>query len=304
MPPRFNVQEWVQSAQEGEQTAWTCLYQLYNPALYSIALEITGNSASARDKVHDTFITAYLKINQLKNAKAFGGWLKKILIHKCYRSFYCNRIFERLDSIPHGTDRWWDDEFNRKLDLLSDENRLYSGLTRLSERLRSVVLLRYFSKFESYEAIAAILSIPLGTVRSRLNQAKSKLQDYWKRNQDPSNELFKETAELNQFYFETLSGMHNQDTCKNRFISHLKKDIRIIILGKTNIGTSVFEQQVIDDREHGSWLKPVEIVSSGNISIIEFRHFNSVEYPSHCPKSSVQLLYRTGSKVREMNLYF
>jgi RNA polymerase sigma-70 factor (ECF subfamily) len=52
---------------------------------------------------------------------------------------------------------------------------MWHALGELSEPLRSVTLLRYFSDVSSYEQIATLCGVPVGTVRSRLNQGRSKL---------------------------------------------------------------------------------------------------------------------------------
>lgn len=297
------IQGWVKAAQEGEQTAWHFLYQQYYPILYAMALRIQDSPSAAQDTVQDVFLIAFLKLKQLKDAAAFEGWIKKILIHKCYRHVRQKSLCS-LDKLPLATDYWWEDELNRKMDSLSNQSRLYKAMAMLPEALRSTVLLRYFTDFQSYEAIASILAIPIGTVRSRLNQAKSKLLAYWQQCQDASLKFFEESKAWNDFYYTTLSGMHRQDDCKNRFIHHLQKDVQILLLGKPNVGNSIVEGIIVEDREYGSWLKPVQVVSSGNISIIEIRHFNSPEFPDHCPYSSVQVLYRNKDKVTRMHLHY
>ena len=54
---------------------------------------------------------------------------------------------------------------------------VWTALERLSEPLRVVVVLRHFSGASSYEAIADVCGIPVGTVRSRLNAARARLAD-------------------------------------------------------------------------------------------------------------------------------
>src|SRR5688572_12777719 len=76
----------VNAARAGEMAAWNGLYQFYYPRLLNIALQYCGNTATAKDLVQDTFITAFLKLYQLKDASVFSAWIKKILVRKCYRT--------------------------------------------------------------------------------------------------------------------------------------------------------------------------------------------------------------------------
>jgi RNA polymerase sigma factor (sigma-70 family) len=298
------IQTQVKAALAGEEAAWTALYTHYHAGLYAIALKMCNNISIAEDIVQDAFITAYIKLPQLKDADTFGGWIRKILIHLCYRASGKNKTTRNLNSISAESDIWWEDEFHKKLELLSVQSRLYSALAQLPEVLQTTLLLRYFSSFQSYEEIAGILSIPLGTVRSRLNQAKQKLAEQWQQYKNNDEKLLQEAEEWNSFYHATFSQMHRHDHYKNRLIAHLQKDIHLTMPnGKSNIGRSSFEKMIVDDREAGSWLSPSNVTSCANISIIENTHFNSPENPSHCPPRSVLVLYRNERKVNKINFH-
>ncbi|MBC7923032.1 MAG: sigma-70 family RNA polymerase sigma factor [Ferruginibacter sp.] len=298
------MQQWIKAAQTGEEAAWNVLYRHYYPGLYSLALRRCGNPPAAKDAVQDTFMIAYLKLAQLKEVATFDGWIKKILIHRCYRALRHHRRHVDLDKIPLESDAWWEDELNRKFDRLSTQSRLYTAFARLPEVLRSTLLLRYFSSFQSYEQMAAILGVPVGTVRSRLNQAKLKLLAQWQQHPDASPKTWNECEEWNGFYQATYAGIHTQDECKNRFMNHLQNDLQISLTNQKAItGSWFFERKITEDQRSGSWLKPDCVVSCGNVSVVEASHYNSSEYPDHCPPVSVSVLYRHQGKVSKMHLY-
>ena len=298
------TKEWVRAAAAGEEAAWNSLYKHYYPAAYAIALRICGHSPAAHDAVQDAFIIAYLKLSQLKDPLAFGGWLRKIVTHRCYRSLNYNRHIENISSLPAEADHWWEDQINMKFEQTVAQNRLHAALAQLPEVLSSTLFLRYFSSHQSYEEIAAILSVPIGTIRSRLNQAKTKLAEYWNANEDIDEKIFGENEQWNSFYYSLYSGMHAHDTDKNKFVDHLDKNVRIIMAGdKMHTGRQLFENIVADDRRAGSRLEPTQVLSCGNITVIETRHINSQEHPHHCPSSSVTVLYRNKGKANQMNLY-
>ena len=73
----------IKAAQAGDNLAWNKLYKQHYPWVYATALRICGNSPDTKDIVQEAFITAYLKLHQLKDATAFAGWLKTILIRLC-----------------------------------------------------------------------------------------------------------------------------------------------------------------------------------------------------------------------------
>jgi RNA polymerase sigma factor (sigma-70 family) len=298
------MEEWVKAAKAGEETAWNVLYQRYYPGLYAIALRMCGNIPETNDLVQDSFITAFLKLSHLKDTRTFGGWIKTILVRNCYRLLHKNHLTKYQGNNFPESDSLWEHELEKKLDCLATQSRLYTVLTQLPETLRSTLLLRYFSSFQSYTEIASILSVPVGTVRSRLNEAKLKLAEKWHQPLNPCINILKESDEWNSFYYETFSGMHHHDNYKNRFINHLDKNLQLILAtGKSNTGSWRFEKMIVEDRKFGSWLTPANVMSCGNISIIEAKHFNSPEHPHHCPPKSVALLYRKKGEVSKMSLY-
>ncbi|MGM9511616.1 RNA polymerase sigma factor [Larkinella sp. GY13] len=291
-----NVSEWVRAAAAGETTAWNTLYRKYYPGMYAIALRICRDSDAATDAVQDGFVSAYLKLSQLNDPENFGGWLRQIVTHTCYRTLSRQKNTVYLESLPSENESFWEDEINRKFDQLSTQSRLYSAMAKLPDALHSTLILRYFSTFQSYEEIAAILGVPVGTVRSRLNQARLKLLEQWNRHQDANEREWRESEEWNDYYQAMYGGMHTYDACKTKLLTHLQHSQIVFTTGKSYAGGQVLEKMVEEDRQVGSWLKPVTIFSSGIISVIEAVHFNSSEHPNHCPPASVTVIHRKDGK--------
>ena len=269
MTKNNHIQEWVKSAMAGEERGWNILYQQYYPGLYATAIQLCGNFPEAQDIVQDSFVTAWLKISQLKNPLTFGSWIKTILIRNCYELRDKNKRRKGIGPGSVPDDHLIGYESEEKINQLLKEKRLYTVLIRLPETLRSTLLLRYFSTFQSYSEISEILSIPIGTVRSRLNEAKTKLLERWHQFTESDVNVIKEGNEWNEFYYGVYSGLHFHDDQKNKLLNHFDKSVRIILpSGESNIGPRVFEDIVADDRRVGSYLTPVNVVSSGTISIV------------------------------------
>ena len=293
--------EWIKAAVAGEEAAWGFLYRQYYPIVYSLALKLCGSSEFAKDVVQETFITAWLKIHQLHEPRALESWLKKIL-----KRHYFRRLQVKTNGIKYDipADSLLHDEINEKVDETSSRSRLYLSLAQLPEGLRSAMLLRYYTRFQSYEAIAAILAIPVGTVRSRLSSARLKLAARWEENKDAGSHIFHESEEWNHFYRDTFAGLHTHDDLKNLFLLRLRKDMKVVInQGKPVTGPVWIETLIADDRKTGSWFKPAEVQTCGNLSIVEVNHFNSSEYPDRCPRNSVCVLRRDKGRITEMHLY-
>jgi len=149
-------------------------------SLYRVALRLTGNPAEADDLVQETMLKAYRAWHQFEQGTNAKGWLLTILRH-AFINEYRRRtrhpetvdldaiepfsVFEELqDDDPQGTffDRIVDDEVLRAID-------------ELPEQFRETVVLSDVEGL-SYEEIARVLEVPVGTVKSRLFRARRMLQ--------------------------------------------------------------------------------------------------------------------------------
>lgn len=295
--------QFVKAAQGGDVVAWNFLYRKHYPWMYATALRICGNNPAAKDAVQETFVTAYLKLQQLKDSTALAGWLKTILVRFCKHNTPHQLILDN-DFVSFNDNRFCEDELNKALDCYERNTKIYSSLNQLSDALQSVLLLRYFSNWSSYENIAALLQIPVGTVRSRLNQAKQKLAQYWAEGNDDSDSAFRKASEWNSLYYEYFSNVYTSLPYREKLIEHFDKNLRIAFTsGKTGVGRSVVQRLIEDDIVHGNSFGALEVSSSGNVSVIECTNINPKEYPYRCPESTVFVLHRMGNVAICINLH-
>lgn len=158
-------------------------------ALYNFAYHLTYNEADANDLVQETFMKAYRSIDSYHQGTNGKAWLFKIL-----KNAFINE-YRRKSKLPDmvnyedylGVD---DDEEGGSGSLIDIREDVFAGmmgdevsgaLNSLPDDFRTVILLCDMEGF-SYEEIAKIIDIPIGTVRSRLHRArnmlKEKLKDY------------------------------------------------------------------------------------------------------------------------------
>lgn len=303
MSSAYTIQQAVRAAQNGDESGWKILYEQYFLKMICVALQISNSVSDSRDIVHDSFLTAFLRLGQLNDPASFESWLKRIVERNSFR-FLNNKTKSHpdLNHLPDFIDIR--DQVERKSEHMMLNNRLYKHLEQLPEGLLATLILRYFSSYHSYAEISEILSIPIGTVRSRLHEAKTRLTASWKEDVDGEADHQRLNQEWNRFYYDIYSGLHFTASEKSRFLHHLGKSVKIYFPGGSlHIGHHAFENLIIDDHKHGSHLKPLEVFSCGNISIVESRHFNSMEHPDHCPSRSIQVLVRKKDKVDKMNFY-
>jgi RNA polymerase sigma-70 factor (ECF subfamily) len=161
--------------------------------MQGVARRLTRNDADAEDLVAETVARAWRALDSLEHEAAFRGWVFKILhntfLDECRRrgarpqleSLECEELpedeeaqFSIFEQMHQPFLLWFSNPEQEFLDKLLRED-LERALASLPECYRIVVILSDLEEF-SYGEIAETLSVPVGTVRSRLARARSALQ--------------------------------------------------------------------------------------------------------------------------------
>jgi len=167
-----------------ELARYEAIVQRYARHVYNVAYRMTGNEADARDLSQEAFLRVYRALRRVERDAPLESWLYRI-VSNLYIDLLRKRPRQRVESLdaPLETARG---ELTRELpdvtanpEAIFERNQFDSTIQRalglLSEELRMVVVLSDVEGF-SYEEIAAMLRVPLGTVKSRLHRARQMLQ--------------------------------------------------------------------------------------------------------------------------------
>ena len=174
-------QSLVRCAQSGERRAFDRLVIKYRSRIVELAMRYTRNRADAEDATQETFMKAYRGLRHFRSDSAFYTWLYRIASN-CARNLLKAR---RRDSFKNAIDFWdyhhavrlptrlWDLATPEELALTSDiRGMANAALEGLSEEHRTAIILREIDGL-SYQQIASAMSIPIGTVRSRVFRARN-----------------------------------------------------------------------------------------------------------------------------------
>ena len=174
--PVSTLQEIIRACQHGSTEAFEQLVRQYQQYAFKIAYGILGSDRDAEDTVQEAFIAVYHQIKSLRNEEAFPTWLGKIVTNLCFRKVQNSgkRPTVPLDSIEDlRISNTGPEEAYLALELKQD---VHNALLNLPLDYRVVVVLRDIQGY-SYSEIADIAGIPLGTVKSRIHQARTLLAD-------------------------------------------------------------------------------------------------------------------------------
>jgi len=165
----------ITKARDGDQKAFGRLVEHFQNRILSVVYGIVGTRHDAEDIAQDTFIKAYQSIGGLKTEAAFYSWLVRIAINTSlsYKKSDHESQMVPLDAIEEPV--YQGEPPDAYMEKQAGVERLNVLLAELSPEHRAVLVLREIEEL-SYEDIAAVLGIPLGTVKSRINHAREKLR--------------------------------------------------------------------------------------------------------------------------------
>lgn len=162
----------VARARAGEVEALAVLLERYRPALHAAASGLLRNRDDALDAVQETFVIALVKLGSLRDPAAVGGWLHRVLHNVCLLRLRRGGRETPTEGVPAPVLVPTPED---AIDQLALRDWVWAAIGRLAPDDRVTVMLRYFSRCQSYKAIASVTGVPLGTVRSRLHRARGEL---------------------------------------------------------------------------------------------------------------------------------
>jgi len=168
----INDWECVKLAADGNEIAWRQLIETHHSRLYRLSLLITGASAAAEDIVQESFVRV-LKYAASEHQGNFRSLLMTIAYRLAIRERkHGNRYTsESPDDLSDAAPSAMDVVLN------SERDRILAGiLHELDDAHRDIILLRFYAD-HSYEEIARLLGVPIGTVKSRIFYAVKKCRE-------------------------------------------------------------------------------------------------------------------------------
>ena len=169
----------IQRAQKGDQDAFAVLVDEHQRYVYNLALRVVRDENEALDLTQETFVRAWTALPNFRGQSQFRTWLYRITTNLCYN---------RLPGLRRSLADFGDDVLadipepgqtlaNPAREIESNETRnyLHQAIDGLEPNYKILIIMRYQQEL-SYEEIASVLNLPLGTVKTGLFRAKEKLR--------------------------------------------------------------------------------------------------------------------------------
>lgn len=173
--------ELVLRSKNGDKEAFDILVQRYRKPLFRFVYHSLRQREDAEDITQESFVRAYLSLSQLKNNRLFKIWLFRIALNliKDNKRAEKRKPVVSLDALQEETGLQLDEEdypSEEELERKKIMERIQKEIASLPMELKEVIILRDLQGF-SYEEISLLLRCPMGTIKSRLFNARQILRN-------------------------------------------------------------------------------------------------------------------------------
>ena len=172
-----NEQRTIDLARQGDHDAFARLMSKYQERLFTSLTNLLGCEAEAEDVVQETFVNAYLKLSGFRGKSSFYTWIYRIARNVAASRRQRSKSTSSLDSALRAVGQEPIDRSPPAATVLENAEQadcVATALQRLPDDYRTILVLREIDGFD-YATIASLLSINVGTVRSRLHRARLEL---------------------------------------------------------------------------------------------------------------------------------
>ena len=292
----------VTAARGGDGAALGLLLERHRPRLFATAVRLLGYRPDAEDAVQETCLAAMRHIGSVRDPESVGAWLQAVLRRACMQherrrngELLTDSLPDLLDERPGPEDR---------IDRLELRDWIWGALQRLPEPLRVSAMLRYFGSYDSYDEVATILGVPIGTVRSRLSEAKIKLADALL----ASAGLIDDGARVRTRARERFWTDEFQDVFRrgesSRFVSHFATDLLIGWSGgRMARGREHLVTEIEGDLAVGVRIDLERVMTNDGIAVVEGRFVNPPEAPDHCPPGVALVMFGSDRRTSAIRLH-
>ncbi len=179
---RPSDEDLIEKFQNGDLYAFDLIVKRYKNQLLNFVYRFLGNAEEAEDLVQETFLRVYRNRKAYQKVAKFSTWIYTIAgnLAKTELRKRKRRKFFSISDLGYNEKDYdiSDEAFNPEKDVdgRMKEEIIHREIDDLSPKFREVILLRDVQQL-SYEEISQIVNIPLGTVKSRVNRGRLKLQE-------------------------------------------------------------------------------------------------------------------------------
>lgn len=173
--------KWIDAARKGDQEAFARLVRAYEKRVFALTTRMCRNPADAEEAAQEAFLAAWQGLRFFRGDASFSTWLYRLVSNACVNILRREGRHQAaagpsLDDGEAGVDLADPDPTPHQMAERSElRGQIEAGLRALPAEYREVLILRELHQ-QSYEEIASICQLDLGTVKSRISRGRKRLR--------------------------------------------------------------------------------------------------------------------------------
>lgn len=175
----MDEKNYIQCAKKGDVEAFASLMQLYEKKIYNIAYRIMGSREDAFDIAQEAMIKIFQSLYGFREQCTFGVWVYRLVVNACMDELRRRKRRKNVSLEALGENGVQIESSGMTPDAAHENEQLKKtiekALDSLDAEYRAAVVLRDVQGF-SYQEIARLTGVSLGTVKSRISRARGMLQ--------------------------------------------------------------------------------------------------------------------------------
>ncbi len=277
------------------------LLERHRAGMRAVALSLLGHGPDAEDAVQEASLTALRRIGDVRRPESVGAWLRSVVRNACRSSLRERRAVVPVPDLSALAAATGPEQVVEGHAL---RDWLWQAVGELSPTLRATLLLRHFSpRTPSYDEIATLYGVPVGTVRSRLAEGRARLAEAMARTAESAHG---DAAALSRASAaeaaETLAAAE-----EGRFAELTAErwtpDVALYA-GRRRVGGRDFlVRGMAGDLEAGVRQRLVSAVAGQDTVIWEMDLLGPPDDPGHCPPAVAWLMSTRDGRLHELRLF-
>lgn len=290
------------AAQSGDTAALALLLDRHRPGMRAVALSLLGPGPDVDDVMQDAALVALRRIGDVRDPAAVGPWLRMVVRNGSRTLLRGARRTEPMAEVPLPSALGTPEQ---ALEGHALRDWIWAAVDELSPALRLPVVLRYFSAgVTSYREIAEACAIPVGTVRSRLSQARAALVKALEATAAGGHDDVRRRTEVSWLEAHATLAAAERGEFGKVVADRFAPDMSLLSGSERLGGTGLMLAGMDGDLSAGVRQRPAHVIAGRSLVVWEMDLVNPADDPDHCPPGVAWIMTLDGGgRVARLSLH-
>lgn len=178
-PVELEDAQLVTASKNGDQDAFSLLVQRYQRRVFNLVFRMLQNYEEASEITQEAFLAAWQGLRSFRGEARFSTWLYRIAYNCALKQLETRKREQALHLALQAEQTFAEDEHTGQtahLEMLDNQEMVQEQLSQLPPKYRIVLILRHLQDM-SYEEMAEVLTMPIGTIKTHLFRARNLLKE-------------------------------------------------------------------------------------------------------------------------------